>query len=154
MADYYEILEVSREASQDEIRSAFRRLSLDLHPDRTQSDPELTRQYQLVTEAYEVLSIAEVRRAYDDALMGYGTQAPRFTIKDILEGIGSMAGLFMEAVARANPSKVEGGTCVICNGSGDIAVDVGVIHLSKRCEGCQGSGRIAAQTTAVGDGKK
>ena len=151
MSDYYEILGLPRDANGEEIRSAFRKLSLELHPDRTQNDPESTEDYKLVMEAYEILSNPEVRSAYDEALIGYGGGRPRANMKDILEGIGSMAGLFMEAVARAHPSKVEIGTCIVCKGKGELAIDLGVIHLSKRCEGCGGTGKITVETAHAGE---
>ena len=151
MSDYYQILGVPRDATPDEIKSAFRHLSLELHPDRTQNDPECTEDYKIVMEAYETLSNPEVRHAYDEALLGYVGGRPRVNMKDILEGIGSMAGLFMEAVARANPSKVEIGTCIVCKGKGELAIDLGVLHLSKRCEGCGGTGKITVETAAAGE---
>ncbi len=147
--DYYQVLGLSRDVSHDEIRAAFRKLSLELHPDRTQDDPERTERYKVVMEAYEVLSNEEVRAAYDDALVGRGTGRPAITAQDIFEGIGSMAGLFMEAMARANPDKVAVGTCIVCKGVGDIAIDLGVIHLSKRCEGCEGTGKITIETLSI-----
>lgn len=142
MRDYYQVLGISRDASSTDVRAAFRRLSLELHPDRTQDDPERTEEYKNVMEAYEVLSNEEVRAAYDDALAGRATGPPAITAQAIFEGLGSMAGLFMEAVARANPDKVEIGTCIVCKGLGELAIDLGVIHLSKRCEACGGSGKI------------
>ncbi len=151
MSDYYQILGIRPDASGEEIRSAFRLLSLELHPDRTQNDPESTEDYKIVIEAYETLSNPEVRTAYDEALLGYVGGRPRFNVKDILEGIGSMAGLFMEAVARAHPSKVDLGTCIVCKGKGKLAIDLGVIHLSKRCEGCAGTGKITVETAAAGE---
>ena len=142
MRDYYQILGISRDADSADVRAAFRRLSLELHPDRTQDDPERTEEYKHVMEAYEVLSNEEVRVAYDDALVGRGTGRPAITAQQIFEGLGSMAGLFMEAVARANPDKVETGTCIVCKGDGQLAIDLGVFHLSKRCEACEGIGKI------------
>ncbi len=123
MRDYYQVLGISRDAGSTDVRSAFRRLSLELHPDRTQDEPERTEEYKHVMEAYEVLSNEEVRAAYDDALAGRATGPPAITAQDIFEGIGSMAGLFMEAVARANPDKVEIGTCIVCKGLGELAID-------------------------------
>lgn len=152
--DYYQILGLSRDASEGDVRAAFRKLSLELHPDRTQGDPELTEQYKLVVEANEVLSNPEVRAAYDEALSGHTVERPALNMQDILEGVGSMAGLFMEAVARAHPGSVEIGTCGVCKGEGELAIDLGVLHLSKRCEGCQGTGKITLEAIAAGEPKE
>lgn len=63
--DYYEVLEVSREASQEEIKSAYRKLAMKYHPDRNQGDGEAEEKFKEVTEAYEVLSHQEKRQRYD-----------------------------------------------------------------------------------------
>ena len=71
--DYYEILGVSREASEAEIKKAYRRLARDHHPDVNHHDPGAEERFKELTEAYEVLSNPEARRAYDT----YGHQVPR-----------------------------------------------------------------------------
>jgi molecular chaperone DnaJ len=65
MSDYYEVLGVSREASESEIKKAFRGLARELHPDVNDHDPEAEEKFKAAAEAYEVLSNAEQRRAYD-----------------------------------------------------------------------------------------
>jgi molecular chaperone DnaJ len=62
--DYYEILGVSRNASTDEIKKAFRRLAMQYHPDRNKDDGAEAR-FKQVSEAYEVLSDPQKRSAYD-----------------------------------------------------------------------------------------
>src|SRR5687768_16919247 len=62
--DYYEVLSVSRSASDDDIKKAYRKLALQYHPDRN-SAPEATERFKEATEAYQVLSDAEKRGLYD-----------------------------------------------------------------------------------------
>ncbi|HEX5912720.1 MAG TPA: molecular chaperone DnaJ, partial [Rubrobacter sp.] len=71
--DYYEILGVSREASDAEIKKSYRRLARSHHPDANPGDHTAEERFKELTEAYEVLSNPEARRAYDT----YGHQVPR-----------------------------------------------------------------------------
>ncbi len=64
VTDHYEVLGVARDASEDEIKKAYRRLARQLHPDVNPSD-EAAEQFKLVTHAYDVLSDADARRRYD-----------------------------------------------------------------------------------------
>jgi len=71
--DYYRILGVSRNATQEEIKSAFRKLALKYHPDRNPGNKEAEIKFKEINEAYEVLSDPEKRRIYDS----YGEEGLR-----------------------------------------------------------------------------
>lgn len=62
--DYYEVLGVGRNATQEEIRRAFRKLAFEYHPDRN-PDPNASERFKEINEAYEVLQDEEKRRKYD-----------------------------------------------------------------------------------------
>jgi molecular chaperone DnaJ len=63
--DLYKIMGVSKDASDAEIRKAFRKLALKYHPDKNPDDPKASEKFKRVSEAYEVLSDPEKRQAYD-----------------------------------------------------------------------------------------
>ncbi|MBQ9235726.1 MAG: molecular chaperone DnaJ [Alphaproteobacteria bacterium] len=69
--DYYEILEVSKSASGEEIKKSFRQLAMQYHPDRNPNDKEAEAKFKEINEAYEVLKDDQKRAAYDR----YGHQA-------------------------------------------------------------------------------
>ena len=63
--DYYEVLGVNRDASDEEIKKAYRKLAMKFHPDRNPDKPKSEEQFKEVKEAYEILSDAGKRAAYD-----------------------------------------------------------------------------------------
>ncbi len=76
--DYYEVLGVARNASDDELKKAYRRLAMKHHPDRSPDDANAEAAFKEAKEAYEVLSDAQKRRAYDargHAAFEHGTGA-------------------------------------------------------------------------------
>jgi DnaJ-class molecular chaperone len=88
--DYYEILGVERDASQAEVKRAFRRLARELHPDVNDHDPEAEEKFKAAAEAYEVLSDPERRRTYD----AYGQEGLRGGGFRPNAGFGSVEDIF------------------------------------------------------------
>ena len=70
--DYYEVLEVSRSASEDEIKKAYRKLAIKYHPDRNPGDAEAEAKFKEAAEAYDVLHDPQKRQQYDQ----FGFDAP------------------------------------------------------------------------------
>src|ERR687889_318228 len=63
--DYYEVLGVGREATEEDLKKAYRRLAMKYHPDRNPGDKEAEARFKEVNEAYDVLKDGEKRAAYD-----------------------------------------------------------------------------------------
>jgi molecular chaperone DnaJ len=63
--DYYEVLSVSRDCSDQELKTAYRKLAMQYHPDRNPNNPEAEDKFKECSEAYQVLSDGEKRAAYD-----------------------------------------------------------------------------------------
>ncbi|MGH9456930.1 MAG: molecular chaperone DnaJ [Thermoanaerobaculia bacterium] len=122
--DYYEVLGVSRDASVDEVKKAYRRLAVKYHPDKNPGDSTAEEKFKEAAEAYAVLSDAEKRARYDrfgHAAMGGGAAGfdpSQFTdFADILGDLFGFGDLFGGGRRRANrPAR-----------GGDIRYD---LHLS------------------------
>ncbi len=71
--DYYTVLGVSKTASADDIKAAYRKLALKYHPDRNPGNKEAEEKFKEAAEAYEVLSDAQKRQQYDQ----FGHEGPQ-----------------------------------------------------------------------------
>ncbi len=82
--DYYKILGVQKNASQDEIKKAYRKLAMKYHPDHTKGDKGAEEKFKKISEAYAVLSDKEKRKEYDT----FGSEGfrQRFSQEDIFRG--------------------------------------------------------------------
>jgi len=148
--DYYEILGVSRSASTDELKSAFRRLAKQYHPD-VNKEPGADEKFKEINEAYAVLSDEQKRAAYDrfghaGVNGGFGSGAADFTgfgVEDIFETFFGGFGGASRGASRRAPRRGQ-----------DLRYDLSLtfeeslfglekeieITRSEVCEACRGSG--------------
>jgi molecular chaperone DnaJ len=168
--DPYEVLGVQRDASEQQIKKAFRALARELHPDVNAHDPQAEEKFKEAAEAYEILSDAQRRATYDryghDGLRS-GGYAPDF------EGFGSIGDLFEAFFGGAGPfggrtgpsaggdiaASVELGLLQAADGA-RVEVSVEAVELCGHCHGngaepgtpiqacarCGGSGQLRAVT--------
>ena len=138
MADHYEVLGVSRDATEDQIKKAYRKLARELHPDVNDA-PDAQERFKLVTHAYEVLIDTDERRKYDmggsDPFGGMGG----FGFGDIFDtffgggqarGPRSRAERGQDALIRVDMTLDE----VVFGAAKQLEIDTAVI-----CETCNGS---------------
>ena len=81
--DYYQILGLNRDASEDEIKRTYRKLALKYHPDHHPDDPQSEEIFKEIGEAYAVLSDVEKRKEYDQ--FGHKGFKRRYTSQDIFK---------------------------------------------------------------------
>lgn len=175
MNDYYEVLGVQREASQDEIKSAFRNLARETHPDANPGDPEAENRFRAIAEAYEILSDPQKRARYDrgETFGGQDLFSQFGGLEDILQqffggGFGGFSGfggqrggpqrgrdiavrldLDLQDAAFGLEHEVAFNTNVRCERCDGVGAEPG--HDPIMCSTCNGQGRVqAARQTLLG----
>jgi len=175
MADFYTTLGVARDASEDDIKKAYRKLAMQYHPDRNNGSKDAEEKFKAITEAYDVLRDAQKRAAYDRygeaGLRGAGgggayhhvdlSEALNIFMRDF-GGFGGLGDLF--GAQQRRQSGPRAGADVKVTAELNLAeVAAGVrktftIRLLDPCEHCSASGAepgTSAQqcTTCSGSGE-
>ena len=166
--DYYEVLGVNRDASEDDFKKSYRKLAMKFHPDRNPDNPKAEEQFKEAKEAYEILSDANKRAAYDQyghagvdpsaaAGAGMGGFADAFgdIFGDIFGGGRGRSNVYrgadlrynleiaLEDAARGTETKIRIPTleeCATCHGSGAKPGTQPV-----KCTTCDGRGQVRMQ---------
>jgi molecular chaperone DnaJ len=145
--DPYEVLEVTRDADDAQIKKSFRRLARELHPDVNAHDPDAEDKFKEAAEAYEILSDPERRATYDrfghEGLRSGGF-APNF------DAFGSVADIFEAFFGGASPFGPRRGPSPGADASLAVEVDLAAVargtsvpidyEVVARCEHCHGNG--------------
>ncbi len=94
--DYYDVLGVSKDASADEIKKAYRKMAIKFHPDKNPDDDTAEEKFKEAAEAYEVLSNAEKKSKYDqfghEGMRGGGYGGSHMSMDDIFSHFGDIFG--------------------------------------------------------------
>jgi molecular chaperone DnaJ len=166
--DYYEVLGVGREASEEAIKRAYRKLAMQHHPDRNPHDKAAETKFKEATEAYEVLRDADRRRRYDQfghagGASGAGVPATDFDIADALRtfmrdfgGFGGLEDLFGESMRRpaGGPGRGQDLQVELRLTLEEIAEGAEKkirLKRTRACETCRGSGSARGGRTPCPD---
>ncbi|MBF9017172.1 MULTISPECIES: molecular chaperone DnaJ [unclassified Oceanispirochaeta] len=157
--DYYEVLEIEKNASPDEVKKAYRKLAIKYHPDRNQNSTDAEHKFKEATEAYEVLSDEQKKQAYDqygfagvDNMGGPGFNASAFSGFEDIFG-GDFSSIFDSFFGGSGGGGGRGGRRGPARGS-DLRYDMEVefkdavygdkveveYYRQQSCDVCHGSG--------------
>jgi molecular chaperone DnaJ len=163
--DYYEVLGVTRTATDQEIKSAYRRLAVKYHPDKNPNDATAEEKFKEAAEAYSVLSNDEQRKRYDRFGFGdvFGGQRGgrrtsaqrgadlRYDLEISLEEAanGMTAQLRIPRLESCETCKGSGAaagsqpeSCTTCSGTGQVRYQQGFFSVARTCHVCRGAGRV------------
>ena len=160
--DYYEVLEIQRDASGAEIKKSYRKLAMKYHPDQNQGDKEAEEKFKLVNEAYQVLSDEQKRATYDRyGVAGLDRQGfshfSDMNMEDVMGDLGSIfesvfggGGFGSRTSARTHqkyPLDVETEITLEFN-EAVFGCEKEIIYSHKiPCEVCEGTGDKDKKTT-------
>ena len=162
--DYYELLGVSKTASDQELKTAYRKLAMQHHPDRNPNNPEAEARFKECSEAYAVLTDAEKRAAYDRfghaAFSGGGGggnpfQGGGFSGQDMGDIFGDIFGEMFNMGGNRRQSRVQRGRDLRYDMSLEFTEAVfGVekeitIRRAETCEDCSGTGAAKGRQPAT-----
>ena len=151
--DYYEVLGVNRDAPEEDIKKAYRKLAMKWHPDRNPDNPKAEEHFKEAKEAYEMLSDAQKRSAYDQ--YGHAGIDPQAGMAGAAGGMGGFGDIFNDIFgdifggARGSRSNVFRGADLRYNL--EITLEQAAhgfetrirIPTMAQCETCHGSGAKA-----------
>ncbi len=142
--DPYEVLGVSRDAGEQEVKKAFRRLARELHPDVNAHDPDAEEKFKQAAEAYEILSDPERRATYDrygHEGLRTGGFAPNF---DAFGSIGDLFNAFFGSGSFGGSEALGGDVAVAADISLRDAFEGRTVEVRfeaiDRCDRCHGNG--------------
>lgn len=154
MSDHYEVLGVSRSATEDEIKKAYRKLARELHPDINPA-PEAQERFKLVTHAYEVLSDPQARASYDrggndgfglgdifESFFGGGSRGPQSRAQRGQDALLRIDLSLQEAIFGAEKTLTID-TAILCPDCAGSCCKPGT--APRVCDICRGSGQIQRQ---------
>jgi molecular chaperone DnaJ len=160
-ADYYEVLGVSRDCSESELKTAYRKLAMQFHPDRNPGNAKAEEKFKEASEAYGVLSDADKRAAYDrfghaSTSAGFGGNGPFADAADLGDIFGDLFGeMFGGGGGQRRGSRVQRGE--------DLRFDITIefedavfgketeikVRRRENCAACHGAGTTSGRGPTV-----
>lgn len=173
MINYYEVLGVNKDTSNEEIKQSYRKMAMALHPDRNPGDKEAEVKFKRVQEAYETLIDPQKKSIYDQQLFGvpifndlfdmmfkqhqrpqsWGHHIETEVVIDFMSSVkGCTKTINIEkrevcgsckGTAAKNGKELK--KCVVCDGCGKNVQQHGFMRFESACQSCKGSGNIVTE---------